>query len=60
MLLLRLLLSLLLLLLLISSSLPGRLWIEHPAKVLDRPCPAEGSRPGEVAVKVDELSLIHI
>ena len=55
-LLLRLLLSLLLLQ--IRCSLAGRLLIEHPAKVLDRPCPAEGSRPGEVAAKVDELGQV--
>ena len=49
-----------LLLLLVSSSLPGRLRIEHPAKVLDRPCPAERGRPGEVAAKVDELGQVVI
>ena len=48
------------LLLLILSSLPGRLRVEHPAKILYRPRSAEGGRPGEVAVKIDELGeVVH-
>ena len=46
------------LLLVILGASPGRLRTEHPAKVLNRPCPAEGSRPGEVAAEVDKLGKV--
>ena len=43
------------LLLLLLSGFAGRLRIKHPVQVLDRSRPAERSRPGEVAIELDEF-----
>ena len=43
------------LLLLLLVSFARRLRTEYPGEVLNRPCPAKGSRPGEVAAQIDEL-----
>ena len=49
---------LLMLRLLLLVSFARRLRTEYPGEVFNRPCPAKGSRPGEVVAQIDELSEI--